>query len=90
MATIDPSKVTTIQRIEDQPGKKTNDVNYSKSTVIETTSNTDMSENVYFVEKKNSFRGILRKASRLIDKTTSFKTAKKSSLLIGNVEIAFQ
>lgn len=51
-------------------------------------------ENVIFaniaIDRKNSLRGFFRKASRFIDKTTSYKPAKKSGLAIGNIEIAFQ
>ncbi|MEO6001009.1 MAG: hypothetical protein ABIN89_29450 [Chitinophagaceae bacterium] len=94
LTAIDPSKETAIQRIIEQPGIKTNNVNHQESASAETIASTDISENIYFanipVVKKNSFRSVLRRASRLIDKTTSFKTSKKSSLLIGNVEIAFQ
>ena len=42
------------------------------------------------VDKRGSIRGIFRKASRFIDKTTSIRPAKKQGLVIGNIEIAFQ
>jgi hypothetical protein len=54
----------------------------------------DHSDNIsvagFTIDKKGSIRGLLRKASRIIDKTTSIRPVKKQGLVIGNIEIAFQ
>ncbi len=54
----------------------------------------ESSETVIFtnipVTRKNTLRGIFRKASRFIDKTIASKDPDKKGVLIGNIEIAFQ
>lgn len=79
--------------IKELPGMK-QDVSassYSNEAVLVSSVN---NENVILAnmpaDRKNSLRGLFRKASRLIDKTTSFRPAKRSGLAIGNIEIAFQ
>lgn len=51
-------------------------------------------ENVIFanipVQRKSALRGLFRKASRFIDKTTALKTGQAQGIQIGNIEIAFQ
>ncbi len=91
IATIDASIEKTNKRIVDQPVVKINAINNNYTAAI-TVANAENDENMLLtpIDKKNPLRGILRKASRFIDKNTTSRTSKKSGLLIGNIEIAFQ
>ncbi|MEJ7769700.1 MAG: hypothetical protein WKF89_17910, partial [Chitinophagaceae bacterium] len=72
-----------------------NDVGNTSSNPNEAfTSLSDESENVILanipLNGKNSLRGIFRKASRFIDRSTAMRPVRRSGLTIGNIEIAFQ
>jgi hypothetical protein len=80
------------KKIVEQPVIKINALNKNDYTIVTTVADVESDEHVLLtsLDKKNPLRGILRKASRFIDKNTALRTPKKSSLYIGNIEIAFQ
>lgn len=95
IATADARARTAIQiqALRKQPDIEINPIrDYQTGAAVLADQETD--ENVVFanipVDKKNSLRGIFRKATRFIDKNTSFRASKNSSLLVGNITIAFQ
>lgn len=80
------------KKIVEQPVIKINVLNKNDYTIVTTVADVESDENVLLtsLDKKNRLRGIIRKASRFIDKNTVLRTPKKSGILIGNIEIAFQ
>ena len=93
MASLDASIDRNHNRVPDQTMLVVNAVsnnNYSKVIAVADTDDDEDNGLVSGIPVKNPLRGILRKASRFIDKTTTSRTSKKSGLHIGNIEIAFQ
>lgn len=99
---VDP-KYNSSAVVNLTPRQSPEKINVERPTVINALNNYDhnadvsaneVNENVLLtnipVDRKNSLRGIFRKAARYIDKSTAFRPSKPSSLLIGNIEIAFQ
>ena len=91
MATIAGTIESANKTIAEQPVVKFNNINNTDYTAI-TVASTENDENTLLahIDKNNSLRVILRKASRFLDKSTASRTSKKSGLHIGNIEIAFQ
>jgi|GEM_PF-7053832 len=81
-------------KITNQPVLKINATDNQDYSIVKTVAHTSYNENDLLTDistgKKNPLREILRKATRFIDKNTAFRTSKKSGILIGNIEIAFQ
>jgi len=80
------------KKIVEQPVIKINALNKNDYTIVTTVADVESDENVLLtsLDKKNRLRGIIRKASRFIDKNTALRTPKKSGILIGNIEISFK
>ncbi len=91
MAKIAETIESANKKIAEHPVVKLNNIDNTEYTAI-TVASTENNQNTLLahIDKNNNLRGILRKASRFIDKNTASRTSKKSGLLIGNIEIAFQ
>lgn len=94
IAAIEESIERKNKKIPDQPAIIVNAANNNDYRLASFVTDTEPDENVSIsgipLDNKNPLRVILRKASRFIDKNTASRTSRKSGILIGNIEIAFQ
>jgi hypothetical protein len=94
IGSIDAAINSSNKTIRNQPALSVNSLNRESDFMASKVAHTETVENELaanaIVDNKNPLRGILRKATRFIDKNTAFMSPKRSGLQIGNVEIAFQ
>lgn len=92
LTTINPSTVNTREPIIDKPAvfsdQVLEDVGDNHISLASGNDTEDLYITNVLISKKNPLRGLFRKASRLINKTTS--NGSEKTILIGNIEVALK